>query len=299
MNLLIAGGRPSRREISSHQSERGASGGPDIEYLTNSLQCRRYLVVKRHSAFFLASLSVLLVWVAVVASGCGGNVPASLDYDNSQDKVVVEYRSGGGLPAPWDDTVADFRLFGDGTMIRTDPASKQLVLIRGQISEEEMKGLLEKIAGTGFFGLKDEYVNKKIFDGTSQDITVNLKEGKKKVHVYMMDVKEFNATRDLLMDYRTDQVFTDYVPEKGYLVVQKSTGGQKVVVGPSSGIFALLPDAAALKQAAEGRKPIAVDGAAFAKIKRFEAPQQYAGFAVQAEGVTYDVFPVYIPRFVK
>jgi len=172
-------------------------------------------------------------------------------------------------------------------------------LLKGQISEEKVKELLEKIAETGFFGLKDEYVNKNIFDGTSQGINVNLKEVKKKVRVYMMDVKEINAARKLLMDYPMNATFADYVPEKGYVVVQKSTGGQKPVVDPSSEIFALLPDATALKQAAESRKPVEIDGASFAKLKRFESQQQYVGFAVQADDVVYDLFPVYTPRYMN
>lgn len=255
--------------------------------------------MKRILVLTIATLMALLVAVAVVASGCEKKKPASLDYDQSPNNVIVEYWAGGGLPAPWDDIVSEFRLFGDGTIIRSDPSSKHLVLLKGQISEENIKELLEKIAEAGFFGLKDEYVNKDIFDGTSQDITVNLKEGKKKVHIYMMDVKEFNATRKLLLDYPTNQTFADYVPEKGYMVVQKSTGGQKAVVDPSSEIYPLLPDAAALKAAAESRKPIAIDGASFVKIKRFEAPQQYVGFAVQVDGVVYDVFPVYKPRYMN
>jgi hypothetical protein len=255
--------------------------------------------MKRTLFLTTATLMALLVAVAVVASGCEKKKPASLDYDKSPDNVVVEYWAGGGLPAPWDDIVSEFRLFGDGTMIRSDPSSKHLVLLKGQISEKNMKELLEKIAEAGFFGLKDEYVNKNIFDGTSQDITVNLKEDKKKVHVYMMDVKEINAARKLLMDYPTNPTFADYVPEKGYVVVQKSTGGQKAVVDSSSEIYSLLPEAAALKAAAESRKPITIDGASLAKLKRFESQQQYVGFAVQADGVVYDVFPVYEPRYMN
>jgi hypothetical protein len=255
--------------------------------------------MKRTLALTIATLMVLLVAVAVFASGCEKKKPASLDYDRSPNYVVVEYWAGGGLPAPWDDIVSEFRLFGDGTMVRPDPSSKHLVLLKGQISEEKVKELLEKIAETGFFGLKDEYVNKNIFDGTSQGINVNLKEGKKKVRVYMMDVKEINAARKLLMDYPMNPTFADYVPEKGYVVVQKSTGGQKAVVDPSSEIFALLPDATALKQAAESRKPVEIDGASLAKLKRFESQQQYVGFAVQADGVVYDLFPVYTPRYMN
>jgi len=255
--------------------------------------------MKRILALTIATLLALLVAAAVFGSGCEKKKPASLDYDRSPNYVVVEYWAGGGLPAPWDDIVSEFRLFGDGTMVRPDPSSKHLVLLKGQISEEKVKELLEKIAETGFFGLKDEYVNKNIFDGTSQGINVNLKEVKKKVRVYMMDVKEINAARKLLMDYPMNATFADYVPEKGYVVVQKSTGGQKPVVDPSSEIFALLPDATALKQAAESRKPVEIDGASFAKLKRFESQQQYVGFAVQADDVVYDLFPVYTPRYMN
>jgi hypothetical protein len=253
--------------------------------------------VKRILVLTMATLLALLVAAAVVAAGCEKKKPTSLDYDRSPNNVIVEYWAGGGLPAPWDDKVPEFRLFGDGTMIRSDPSSRHLVLLEGRISEKNVKELLEKIADAGFFGLKDEYLNKDIFDGGSQDITVILKKGKKKVHVYMMDVKEFDATRKLLMDYPADSTLADYVPEKGYLVVQKSTGGQRAVVDPSNEIFALLPDAAALKQAAESRKQIAIDGAGFVKIKRFAAPLQYLGFAVQVDGVVYDIFPVYEPRY--
>lgn len=251
--------------------------------------------MKRTHVLIPATLLALLVAAGMVASGCDKNGTSSLDYDRSPKNVVVDSWSGGGLAPPWVDDVSEFSLFGDGTILRTDPSSKQLVLIKGKISSESVKKLLEEIKDAGFFKLKDEYVNKNILDGSSSNITVNLKEGKKKVHVYMMDVKEFDDTRKLLMDYPMDETIGFYEPENGYLVVQKSTGGQKAVVDPSSEVYPLLPDAAALKAAAESRKPIAIDGASFVKIKRFEAPQQYAGFAVQADGVAYDVFPIYKP----
>src|SRR5450756_2917234 len=94
--------------------------------------------MKRTLVLMLATLLALLV--AVVAPGCEEKKPASLDYDQSPDNVIVEYWAGGGLPAPWDDIVSEFRLFGDGTIIRTDPSSKHLSLIH--ISEPTRLGMI-------------------------------------------------------------------------------------------------------------------------------------------------------------
>lgn len=252
--------------------------------------------MRRSLAFAIGTFLILLVAGAAVISGCGENAPASLDYDKSPDNVLVEYWAGGGLPAPWDDSISEFRLFGDGTVIRNDPTAKHLFLLKGWIGDDDVGKLLEEIKEAGFFGLKDEYINESVMDGVSQIITVNLKDEKKKVKVYMTDVREFDATRKLLIDYPMNEAMADYEPEKGYLVVQKSRGGQKAALEPSNELYGLLPGAAALKEAADTRKPIEIDGASLAKLKRFESQQQYVGFIVQADGVAYEIYPVYEPR---
>ena len=237
----------------------------------------------------------LMVLSVVLPLGCGGKKGVSLEYDHSPNNAVIEYQTGGGLAANLKDRIPEYQLFGDGKVIRRSGESDRGIMLEGKLSEEEVQGLLEQVEETGFFELKDEYVDEAVVDGISQDITVNLKDEKKRVYVYMEEVEAFDETRDLIMNYPLEGA-TDYVPEKGYLIVHKLAEGEGQIIDPASPIYAMLPDVAALEQAANEGKPLAIEGKSLVEIKKFESQQEHKGLDVQVGGINFKIYPAYSRR---
>ena len=242
------------------------------------------------TAVLVVALS-LLFSAAAVSAGCGRSIPV-LSYDSSPGNVVAELKSFGGLVPQWADEVPDLRLYGDGKVVRKDGSGR--LLVEGRLDEEQVKDLLEKIGDTGFFNLKASYFDRRVMDGATTEVSVNLTGEKKKVDVYMMKVKPFNETVGLLMDYPLGGQKT-YVPDRGYLVVTEREEASPDTAGAPPEIAALLPDGATLLQAADGRKPIEIPGEAFAKIAEYDSKQQYSGTRVTVDGRHLTVSPVYQP----
>jgi hypothetical protein len=237
-----------------------------------------------------------LVWtvVAFAAFSCGcREKQVSLEYDSLPENLVVDMRTGGGLPTPWVDGISQFRLYGDGRVVERPGGDERKPVAEGRLTPAEVRTLLENIRDTGFFGLKSEYANRKIMDGTTQRISVNLKGGKKEVRVYMKDVKEFDAAADAIMGYPLRDA-REYVPGKGYLLVQKSSEAPTDQLAPTE-LAALLPSAAELLGAAETGKPIEITGDALVSIMDYESAQKYRGLVVKVEGGQLTVYPLYEP----
>lgn len=241
----------------------------------------------------------LAVILAVTAStavaclpGCGREV--ALEYDPSPDAVVIEYLTGGGLAPQWIDNAANFTLYGDGRVIRKVKDDDHGRLEQGRLTPGEVDDLLSKIRSTGFFDLKEEYFNDKVMDAPSSDITVSLKGGEKKVHIYATEVKPFEETAGLLMSVPIADT-ADYVPETGYLFVRDWVNTTNEPVETTGEIYGLLPGAPQLIQAAEGNKPLRIDGDTFVKIKELEAGQKFAGIPVVIDGRLMRIYPVYEP----
>jgi hypothetical protein len=230
--------------------------------------------------------------VPLASSGCGTKT-VSLEHDPSPDNLLVELRTTGGLPAPFVDGISDFKLYGDGRVIERPGKDHKVPVVEGRLTSDQVRDLLSRIEKTGFFGLDPEYANRKIMDGVTTRLTVNLKGRKKEVRVYMKDVNEFKEAAAAVMGYPlTDS--QDYVPATGYLFVQKTQGKANDQPAPPE-VLALLPPLAELIQAAETRKPIAVDGAIMVSIMRYESRQKYLGLDVQADGTSVEIFPLYEP----
>jgi hypothetical protein len=240
----------------------------------------------------LSALVCTVVAFTVLSCGCGKK-EISLEYDPSPGDLVVEMSTSGGLPTPWVDGISEFKLYGDGAVIARPGGDERKLMVEGRLTASEVRALLEGIKDTGFFGLKGEYADRKVMDGVTQTITVNLKEEKKEVRVYMKDVKEFDTAADVIRGYPLRDP-RDYVPDKGYLLVQKSQEASTDQPALPE-LVALMPAAVELLQAAETRKSIEISGEALVSIMKYESAQKYRGLVVKAEGGQLTVYPLYEP----
>lgn len=169
----------------------------------------------------ISMVVVLIAILALVLAGCANEV--NLSYSAAPENVVVEVSSSGGLPTPWVDNVASFKLYGDGRVVKVSDESRHGMLVEGKLDEVAMKVLLLKMQEAGFFGLKNAYSAKGVMDGVTARVAVTLVEQKKTVSNYMADVPGFTRTLDVIRGYPVNGVY-DFVPDKGYLVVREGHG---------------------------------------------------------------------------
>jgi hypothetical protein len=237
----------------------------------------------------------VIVWAVIACTVlvCGCEKEVSLEYDPSPGNLLVEMRTGGGLPTPWVDGISEFKLYGDGRVIARSGGDERKPMVEGKLTPREVRALLRRIRDRGFFNLRDEYANRQIMDGVTQQITVNLKDGKKEVRVYMKDVKEFDAAAEVILGYPLKDS-REYVPDKGYLWVQKSSEAPTDQPAPPE-LAAALPSAAELLQAAETRKPVEISGETLVSLMRYESAQKYRGLVIKTESGQLTVYPLYQP----
>jgi hypothetical protein len=249
------------------------------------------------------SVSLCLILGALIAAGCGKTKP-SLQYEPDPGTVVVRVEAGGGLPFPGDDLVPLFQLFGDGRVVKWQgEAGGRGVLAQGRISPEDTAELLQRLSDAGLFQLKEEYRDASVYDATYRNIYVKLAEAEKVVRVWMtMEVPQFDKAYDLIMDFPVGNL-SEYVPEKGYLVVvnyPQEAAGEWSFLDPNSEIYKLLPDVVTLSQAAESHTAMAVDGSVFLQLKKYDNQQSSRGLYIrQPDGGCLAVYPVYEPRAAK
>jgi hypothetical protein len=252
--------------------------------------------MKKRLPVTLGKITVNVLVIAALAFSvlvCGCDKEVSLEYDPSPGNLLVEMRTGGGLPTPWVDGISEFKLYGDGRVIARPGGDERKPMVEGKLTPGQVRALLKSISDTGFFNLKEEYADRKIMDGTTRRITVNLKDEKKQVMVYMKDVKEFDAAAKVILGYPLGDT-QEYVPEKGYLWVQKSSEAPTDQPAPSE-LVAEMPSAAQLLQAAETREPVEISGQTLVDLMRYESAQKYRGLVVKLDGGQLTVYPLYEP----
>jgi len=247
--------------------------------VTVTLVCVLLLVVG-------GSLSALLLG--------GGGAEIDLAYSQSPGEVIIQVESGGGPPPLWEDYIPDFRLFGDGTVIKRDPQTNKVFMLQGKMGPADVENLLKQIKDAGFFDLQAHYGNDQIYDGSYTVITVRVASGQKQVLVYMTQVAAFANVHEAIMSAPLSGL-VDYLPPEGYLMVQPYRGGDVAVLEPGTEAYAALPDMAALL-AADYRTPVPVSGNNFLELKKFEGQQKYIGMVVHTGTGDLEVFPVYVPR---
>jgi hypothetical protein len=250
----------------------------------------------------ICALFLLSFISAAFLVGCNDK-KVSLEYDPGPDLTIVTVESDGGLPYPGDDLLPAFQLYGDGRFIKYQgDVNGRGIFVQGRMKETAIADLLRKTSDTGFFNLKDEYVNPDVYDATYRRITIDLAETKKTVTVWMTeDVPDFDAAYDLILDYPIGEV-SDYVPEQGYLVVVKYPvlgNDDYQYLDPASDIFKLLPDVATLYRAAADRVAIAVDGTTSMQLKEYDNGQESRGLYILQPDAIVAMYPVYEPRIAE
>ncbi|MBU1670647.1 MAG: hypothetical protein KKF41_16335 [Actinobacteria bacterium] len=241
------------------------------------------------------SIAIALLLAAALAAGGCGEQP-SLAYDSSGGNVVVQVESGGGLAPFYLDTVPSFRAFGDGRVVKAaDDTRNNSLLLEGTLGDGGVEGLLESIEKAGFFDLKDSYRDDRVMDGVTVSVTVSLKDGRKKVDVYMTEVPEFAATLKAVNGFPVTGEHP-YVPEEGYLYVTRQNEPPKDPRVPPDDIAALIPGVQILEPADSANEPVVVPGGEFVKIKEWEVTQKYSGLDVLSGGTWFKVYPVYEKR---
>jgi hypothetical protein len=262
---------------------------------------RRRFIARNPSASAVSILVLCFVLTAsaAFAGGCGGK-EVSLDYDPQPGLAIITVESGGGLPFPGDDLLPAFQLFGDGGFIRRseDPDGRD-IYVQGKLDEAAIADLLQKIADTGFFDLKDEYVDPDVYDATYRRIALDLAKSQKTATVWMTeDVPEFDRAYRLILDYPVGEV-SEYVPERGYLVVVKyprQESEEHAFLDPAGDILDLLPEIETLSQAADNNVALAVDGATFISLRHYDIEQESGGLYISLPDSILVVYPVYEPR---
>jgi hypothetical protein len=240
-------------------------------------------------------LAGLLAAMLAAGIGCGKEDTFSLDYVDSFANVVIQVKSFGGMPAPWDDYAPDFTLYGNGTVVMRGE-SLQEPMQQGKMSVDDINQLLSRIRDTGFFDLKTWYEDRSVYDYVTISIEVTLEERNQKVTDYFLKVDAFSETLQAITDAPVKDL-KDYTPTRGYLVAQKHKAtGTDVVIEEGSDIYSLLPPASVLQWAVAANEAVAIPGKDFARIKRYAADHATSGLVVKADGGEFILYPVYEPR---
>lgn len=241
------------------------------------------------------ALAGLLVTALLAGAGCDKKSTFSLNYMDSFANVVIQVKSFGGMPAPWDDYAPDFTLYGNGTVVMRGESSQE-PMRQGKMSSDDIDQLLASIRDAGFFDLNTWYEDRNVYDYTTTSIEVTLEERNQKVTDYYLKVEAFNQTLQAIMDAQVKDL-KDYTPARGYLVTQKHEAvGTDVVVGADSEIYPLLPQASVLQWAAVANQAVALPGKDFALIKRYAADHGASGLVLTTDSGDLILYPVYEPR---
>jgi len=250
---------------------------------------KRYLYV---SAFVLAGL---LAVAPFAMTSCGKTGGISLDYNKSPVNVIIQVKTFGGMPAPWDDTVPSFTLHGDGTVVKLADNESRNMLVSGKMTDSQVNDLLARILDAGFFDLETWYQGE-AYDYTFTSIEVNLQQESHKVTDYFVKLDAFNSALQAVMEAPA-QDLKDAAGGRGYLIAQKHQASDKdTVVDSSSDIYTLLPDASVLQWAAKANQPVGIAGKDLIRIKRYAADHNTTGLVLKSDAGDLILYPVYEPR---
>lgn len=142
--------------------------------------------------------------------------------------------------------IPDFQVWGDGRYVwvvySKDNSSREV--LQGQLPEEKLTALLQRVVDAGFFGWDDRYANPMISDLADQCMTVNLSSVSKTVCEYSEGAPEAFHTFYDNFARGNDETGTPYVPTKGYLTAfEMGNLGRPVsqddVLWPADQLFSL------------------------------------------------------------
>lgn len=115
--------------------------------------------------------------------------------------------------------IPDFQVWGDGRYVwvvySSDNTSRQVM--QGQLTEEQLTTLLQKMVDTGFFGWEDRYANEMVADLADKCMTVHLESASKTVCEYAEGAPEAFHTFYNNFAKGNEVAGTEYLPTQGFL----------------------------------------------------------------------------------
>ena len=159
------------------------------------------MVRKMKPLTVLSCIGLLCAWLAACTSvrptserlpgeAVRGTVTArptevALRWDGSQDALIVEVTDcceGEPYPLQEEGYIPEARLWGDGRIVWVRHAeSGERLVLEGRLAEDQMAALLERIAGAGFFGWQEHYMEDIVVDAASKCLFVALEAQSKRV----------------------------------------------------------------------------------------------------------------------
>lgn len=159
---------------------------------------------------------------AEVTSAPEGDFPRpEVTWNHDPNTLIVSgtYCCGFTTPLVPLNYIPDFQVWGDGRYVwvvySSDNSTRKV--LQGQLSEEKLTTLLQKVVDAGFFGWKDRYANPMISDLADQCMTVNLSSTSKTVCEYSEGAPEAFHTFYDNFARGNEETGIEYVPTKGYL----------------------------------------------------------------------------------
>lgn len=167
-----------------------------------------------------AKLTVIPIF-SLLLFGCGLFAPRpDVVWQPDADAVVLELSNCCGY-VPYETVInalPDAIIYGDGRYIWVqNNADNQRVVTEGQLSEAEMRDLLQEFVDAGFYGWKDQYANYNVTDLPNQCIRLRLEGNSKSVCEYYEGApRAFHMLYDRL-SAGAGMSGTPYVPERAFV----------------------------------------------------------------------------------
>jgi hypothetical protein len=228
--------------------------------------------------FFLLSLSL-------AALACVTVLPPRpvLEWDTSPDAVVIEaYVVGGMVPMNYHQNyIPEVRVFGDGRIVWVEWQSGSRTVLEGQLTEAELRAVLEKFSSAGFFGWENFYEpDGVIYDAGTATLRVNLLSISKSVSEYVEGAPPKYHELWAYVANGAGTTGAPFMPENGYLLATliNGTGFTATHIWPEEATGLKLSDVTA------GRY---VQGEALTNAWAILNENQYA--IIESDGALYSI----------
>lgn len=208
-----------------------------------------------------------------------------LTWDPAPDAVVVRLYDCCGLSPElvYENYFPDALVFGDGRIIWTTYEGLGRSVHIGQLSETEMRALLEQFTNKGFFGWEAQYANYDVYDYSNKCLYVNLTSLSKSVCEYFEGAP--NAFHELysLVARGAGTTGQPYLPTRGYLTAynygEVGVGQENLLAWPREIVGVTLTDAVS---------GVWLEGEALAQAWEL-VNSNWISASVQEEGIMYGI----------
>ncbi len=152
----------------------------------------------------------------------GANAPAAeAIWKNDPQEIVIRgtFCCGFSTPVAPLNYIPDFQIWGDGRYIWVEYREDgSRVVWQAQLSQDQLKGILEDAIQAGFFDWKERYENNTVADFADKCLSVQLESQSKKVCEYFEGAPQaFHDLYDRLAS-GMGMKGSEFVPERAYLV---------------------------------------------------------------------------------